>query len=335
MAEDYDLFTPRIAVVGVGGQGSNLVNRLYTSGIKSADTIAINTDLAHLNIINAHKKILIGKEITNGLGAGGFPEIAEKCADSSRVEIERALEGYDLVFIAAGMGGGTGTGAAPVVAKIAKGLGATVIAAVTYPFALERSRKQKAEWGIERLAKEVDTAIVVENDRLLSYVPNLPIEKAFALVDNITGNAVKGIADTITLPSLINLDFADLRNVVMNTGMAVINIGYGSGPDRVERAIKSTLQHPLLDVDIEGAKGALIHVAGGSNLTISEATRIGEGVTEGLSPSANVIFGARMLPEFNDQIRVMSVITGVKAKFGTKPKENAAPLRVEGIEEIY
>jgi len=335
MAEDYDLFTPRIAVVGVGGQGSNLVNRLYTSGIKSADTIAINTDLAHLNIINAHKKILIGKEITNGLGAGGFPEIAEKCADSSRVEIERALEGYDLVFVAAGMGGGTGTGAAPVVAKIAKGLGATVIAAVTYPFALERSRKQKAEWGIGRLVKEVDTAIVIENDRLLSYVPNLPIEKAFALVDNITGNAVKGIADTITLPSLINLDFADLRNVVMNTGMAVINIGYGSGPDRVERAIKSTLEHPLLDVDIEGAKGALIHVAGGSNLTISEATRIGEGVTEGLSPSANVIFGARMLPEFNDQIRVMSVITGVKAKFGAKPKEDVAPLRIEGIEAIY
>jgi len=335
MAEEYDLFTPRIAVVGVGGQGSNLVNRLYTSGIKSADTIAINTDLAHLNMVNAHKKILIGKEITNGLGAGGFPEIAEKCADSSRVEIERALEGYDLLFIAAGMGGGTGTGAAPIVAKIAKELGATVIAAVTYPFALERSRRQKAEWGIERLVKEVDTAIVIENDRLLSYVPNLPIEKAFALVDNITGNAVKGIADTITLPSLINLDFADLRNVVMNTGMAVINIGYGSGPDRVERAIKSTLQHPLLDVDIEGAKGALIHIAGGSNLTISEATRIGEGVTEGLSPSANVIFGARMLPEFNDQIRVMSVITGVKAKFGTKPKENVAPLRVEGIEEIY
>jgi len=335
MAEDYDVFTPRIAVVGIGGQGSNLVNRLYTSGIKSADTIAINTDLAHLNIVNAHKKILIGKEITNGLGAGGFPEIAEKCADASRVEIERALEGYDLVFIAAGMGGGTGTGAAPVVAKIAKGLGATVIATVTYPFSLERSRKQKAEWGIERLVKEVDTAIVIENDRLLSYVPNLPIEKAFALVDNITGNAVKGIADTITLPSLINLDFADLRNVVMNTGMAVINIGYGSGPDRVERAIKSTLEHPLLDVDIEGAKGALIHVAGGSNLTISEATRIGEGVTEGLSPNANVIFGARMLPEFNDQIRVMSVITGVKAKFGTKPKEEVAPLRMEGIEQIY
>ncbi|MGC8662629.1 MAG: cell division protein FtsZ [Candidatus Micrarchaeia archaeon] len=335
MVEDYDSFTPRIAVVGVGGQGSNLVNRLYTNGIKSADTIAINTDLAHLNIINTHKKLLIGKEITSGLGAGGYPEIAAKSADASRGEIEKILEGYDLIFIAAGMGGGTGTGAAPVVAKIAKESGATVIAAVTFPFALERSRKEKAEWGIQQLTKEVDTAIVIENNRLLSYVPNLPIERAFALVDNITGNAVKGIADTITLPSLINLDFADLRNVVMNTGMAVINIGSGSGTDRVEKAISSTLQHPLLDVDIDGAKGALIHVVGGGNLTISEATRIGEGVTQGLSPNANVIFGARMHPEFNDQIRVMSVITGVKAKFGTKPKEDVVPMRLEGIEAIY
>jgi len=334
---DYGLFTPRIAVVGVGGQGSNLVNRLFSNGIKSADTIAVNTDLAHLNIINANKKLLIGKDITNGLGAGGYPEVAEKCADASRAEIEAAIQGYDLVFVAAGMGGGTGTGAAPTVARLAKEQGATVIAAVTYPFSLERSRKQKAEWGIERLSKEADTTIVIENDRLLSYVPNLPIEKAFSLVDNITGNAVKGIADTITLPSLINLDFADLRNVVMNTGTAVINIGSGSGPDRVEKAIKSTLEHPLLDVEIEGAKGALIHVAGGSNLTISEATRIGNGVTEGLSTNANVIFGARMMPEFNDQIRVMSVITGVKAKFGSKIDRDkvAEPLRVEGIESIY
>jgi cell division protein FtsZ len=334
---DYGLFTPRIAVVGVGGQGSNLVNRLFSNGIKSADTIAINTDLAHLNIITANKKLLIGKDITNGLGAGGYPEVAEKCADASRAEIESAIQGYDLVFVAAGMGGGTGTGAAPIVARLAKEQGATVIAAVTYPFSLERSRKQKAEWGIERLSKEADTTIVIENDRLLSYVPNLPIEKAFSLVDNITGNAVKGIADTITLPSLINLDFADLRNVLMNTGTAVINIGFGSGPDRVEKAIKSTLEHPLLDVEIEGAKGALIHVAGGGNLTISEATRIGNGVTEGLSANANVIFGARMMPEFNDQIRVMSVISGVKAKFGSKIDRDkvAEPLRVEGIESIY
>ncbi len=334
---DYDAFTPKIAVVGVGGQGSNLVNRLFTHNIKSADTIAVNTDLGHLNLIKANKKLLIGKEITNGLGAGGFPEVAAKCADMSRREIAAALEGYNLVFVAAGMGGGTGTGAAPTVANIARELGATVIATVTYPFALERSRKLKAGWGLEQLQKQADSTIVIENDKLLSYVPNLPIERAFELVDNITGNAVKGISDTITLPSLINLDFADLRNVVRETGTAVISLGSGSGADRVEQAIRSTRQHPLLSVDYEGAKGGLIHVVGGSSLTISEATKIGEGVTDALAPDANVIFGARMLPELNDQIRVMSVITGVKARFGAtkEEREMAAPMAMEGVERLY
>ncbi|MGC9157294.1 MAG: cell division protein FtsZ [Candidatus Micrarchaeia archaeon] len=333
---DYDAFTPRIAVVGVGGQGCNLVNRLYTNGIKSADTIAINTDLAHLNMIRAHKKLLIGKEITNGLGAGGFPEVAAKCADLSREDIAKALEGYNLVFVAAGMGGGTGTGAAPVVAKIAREQGATVIGTVTYPFALERSRRQKAEWGIQQLSKEADAVIVIENDRLLSYVPNLPMEKAFEVVDNITGNAVKGIADTITLPSLINLDFADLKTVVRDTGTAVISVGTGQGNDRVEQAIRSTRSHPLLSVDYEGAKGALVHVSGGANLTISEATRIGEGVTEGLAPDANVIFGARLIPQLNDQITVMSIVTGVKAKFGEKIKrEEVEALKLQNIDTIF
>ncbi len=333
---DYEAFSPRVCVVGVGGQGSNLVNRIYNSGIKSADTIALNTDLGHLNMIKAHKKILIGKEITSGLGAGGFPEVAAKCADASRGEIEKAIEGYDLVFLAAGMGGGTGTGAAPTVARIAREMGSTVIATVTYPFALEKSRKLKAEWGIDQLSKQADCTIVIENDKLLGYVPNLPIEKAFALVDNITGNAVKGIADTITLPSLINLDFADLRNVVKDTGTAVISIGTGNGANRVEQAIKSTRTHPLLSVDYEGAKGAMIHVVGGNNLTISEATAIGEGVTEHLAADANVIFGARMLPELQDQIRVMSVVTGVKAKFGQKNREEemATQLRVETIDRL-
>jgi cell division protein FtsZ len=333
---DYDAFTPRIAVVGVGGQGCNLVNRLYTNSIKSADTIAINTDLAHLNMIRAHKKLLIGKEITNGLGAGGFPEVAAKCADLSREDIAKALEGYNLVFVAAGMGGGTGTGAAPVVAKIAREQGATVIGTVTYPFALERSRRQKAEWGIQQLSKEADAVIVIENDRLLSYVPNLPMEKAFEVVDNITGNAVKGIADTITLPSLINLDFADLKTVVRDTGTAVISVGTGQGNDRVEQAIRSTRSHPLLSVDYEGAKGALVHVSGGANLTISEATRIGEGVTEGLAPDANVIFGARLIPQLNDQITVMSIVTGVKAKFGEKIKrEEVEALKLQNIDTIF
>ena len=333
---DYDAFTPRIAVVGVGGQGCNLVNRLYTNGIKSADTIAVNTDLAHLNMIRAHKKLLIGKEITNGLGAGGFPEVAAKCADLSREDIAKALEGYNLVFVAAGMGGGTGTGASPIVAKIAREQGATVIGTVTYPFALERSRRVKAEWGIQQLSKEADAVIVIENDRLLSYVPNLPMEKAFEVVDNITGNAVKGIADTITLPSLINLDFADLKTVVRDTGTAVISVGTGQGNDRVEQAIRSTRSHPLLSVDYEGAKGALVHVSGGANLTISEATRIGEGVTEGLAPDANVIFGARLIPQLNDQITVMSIVTGVKAKFGEKIKrEEVEALRLQNIDTIF
>ncbi len=334
---DYDSFTPRIAVVGVGGQGSNLVNRLFSYGIKSADTIAVNTDIGHLNMIKANKKILIGKDITNGLGAGGFPEVAAKCADVSRGEIEQALEGYNLVFVAAGMGGGTGTGAAPIVSRVARELGATVVATVTYPFSLERSRRLKADWGLEQLNKEADCTIVVENDKLLSYVPNLPIEKAFEVVDNVTGNAVKGIADCITLPSLINLDFADLKNVVRNTGTAVISLGYGRGSDRVEQAIRSTRTHPLLSVDYDGAKGGLIQVVGGTSLTISEATLIGEGVTDGVAGNANVIFGARMLPELKDEIRVMSVITGVKAKFGERQEreERATALNIDTIERIY
>lgn len=334
---DYDSFTPKIAVVGAGGQGSNLVNRLFVNGIQSAHTIAMNTDAGHLNMIKAHKKILIGKEITQGLGAGGYPEVAAKCAEVSKGEIEDALQGYDLVFICAGMGGGTGTGSAPVIAKIAREMGATVVATVTFPFALERSRKLKAEWGIEQLNKQADCTIVVENDKLLSYVPNLPIEKAFELVDNVTGNAVKGIADTITLPSLINLDFADLRNIVRNTGTAVISIGSGSGPDRIQQAIRSTRSHPLLSVDYENAKGALLHVVGGSNLTISDATKLGEGITSDLAADANVIFGARMLPELGDQVRVMSVVTGVKAKFGTKKEEERTgpALRMESLSTLY
>jgi cell division protein FtsZ len=333
---DYDSFAPRVAVVGVGGQGSNLVNRLFGYGIKSADTIALNTDIGHLNMIKAHKKILIGKQITQGLGAGGFPEVAAKCADISRNEIIDAISGYNLIFIAAGMGGGTGTGAAPLVARMARETGATVIATVTYPFALERSRKLKADWGLQQLEKEADCTIVVENDKLLSYVPNLPIERAFELVDNVTGNAVKGIADCITLPSLINLDYADLKNVVRNTGTAVISLGYGRGAGRVEQAIKSTRTHPLLTVDYDGAKGGLIHVVGGSNLTISEATAIGEGVTEGLAGNANVIFGARMLPELGDELRVMSVITGVKAKFGqAREEERATSLNIESVGKLY
>jgi len=310
-------FVPKLAVVGIGGQGTNLVNRLYNSGIKSATTIALNTDAKHLGIINAHHRILIGKQLTRGLGAGGFPEIGAKAADASREDIRKAVAGYNMVFIAAGMGGGTGGGAAPVVAEIAREEGALTVAFVTYPFSLERSRKKKADWGIDQLSKQADTTVIIENDRLLSYAPNLPMEKAFDLIDSIASNAVRGIADTITLPSLINLDFADVKTVMGNSGMAMINIGHGYGPDKVEKAVKSTVSHPLLDVELDGAKSALVHVTGGTSLSIEEATSVGAGVTVGLADNANVIFGSRLDDNFKDQIRVMTINTGVKAKFGT------------------
>lgn len=322
MIGEREEFQAKLAVVGVGGQGCNLVNRLYNSNMRSANTISLNTDAKHLSIVNADKKILIGKALTHGLGAGGFPEVAEKCADASKDEIIEAISGYDMVFIAAGMGGGTGGGAAPVVARLAREQGALVVAFVTYPFALERSRKNKADWSLERLNKSADTTIVIENDRVLSYAPNLPMEKAFELVDSVACNAVKGIADTIMLPSLINLDFADVRAVMRDAGTAVINIGLGAGHDKVEKAIKSTLSHPMLNVDLKGAKSAMVHVTGGTALTIQEATAIGAGVTEGLDEKANVIFGARLAPELGEQIRVMSIVTGVTPKFGQNIRTN-------------
>ncbi len=316
---DEDLYQAKLAIVGLGGEGSNLINRIYTGGKKSATTIALNTDAKHLNMIGAHKKILMGKEITHGLGAGGFPEVGMKCADASRREIQDAIAGYDLVFLAAGMGGGTGGGSIPLVAQMAKEQGSLVVAFVTYPFSLERSRKLKADWGLEQLVKNADTTIVIANDKVLGYAPNLPMEKALETIDNVAISAVKGIADTIMLPSLINLDFADVRAVMRDSGTAVINLGVGTGPDKVNKAITSTLQHPLLDIEAEGGKSALVHVTGGTSLTIEEATNVGSGVTAMLDERANVIFGSRLSPELNDQIKVMSVITGVKAKFSSSP----------------
>jgi cell division protein FtsZ len=330
-------FVAKLAVVGLGGMGSNLVNRLFTNGIKSATTIAMNTDANHLNMIRAHKRILIGKELTQGLGVGGYPELGSKAAEASSREIMALIEGYDMVFLAAGLGGGTGGGAAPIVARLAREQGSLVVAFVTYPFSLERSRKTKADWSLAQLSKNADTTIVIENDRLLSYAPNLQVEKAFELVDNVAANAVKGIADTITMPSLINLDFADVRSVLRDAGTATINLGHGAGQDKVEKAVKSTLAHPLLDVDRTGAKSALVHVSGSESLTIEDATKVGAGVTEGLDPRANVIFGARLMPELGDQINVMSVITGVTPRFNTAKFPTAAATDtnfIAGIESM-
>ncbi len=303
--------TIRIAVIGVGGAGCNCVNRMKRNGLKSAHTIAINTDARQLNIIDADKKILIGKTITKGLGAGGSPEVARKCADADASLIAREIGENQLVFVVAGMGGGTGTGAAPVIARLAKDQGAIVVAIVTYPFALERVRLKVAQKGIEELKKEVDTLIIIDNNRLASYAPNLPIDKAFALADSITGRAVRGITDTISFPSLLNVDFADVKSVMENGGIAFISLGEGSGPDKVNKVIQSTLDHPLLDVSYEGAKGALIHIEGGPSLTLGDAIKVGEGISEQFDENANVKLGARISPELRDKIRATAIIVGV------------------------
>ncbi len=304
----------RIAVVGVGGAGSNCVTRIKRSGIRSATTIAINTDAKHLyGVTEADKKILIGKKITRGLGAGGHPEVARKSAESDIEELRRELGGYELYFLVAGMGGGTGTGASPVIARLLKESGAIVVGIVTYPFKLEGVRLKTAEKGIKELVKEVDTLVVIDNNRLLNYVPNLPMDKAFALADEITGRAVKGIADTIMFPSLMNIDFADVKAVMSKGGVALISLGEGSGHDKVKAVVKSTLEHPLLDVDYRGAKGALIHIEGVPDLTLGEATEVASLISESLAEDASVTMGARISPHLEGKIRVTAIIVGVKS----------------------
>ncbi len=302
-----------IYVVGVGGAGCNCVNRIHRAGIRSAKTVAINTDLKHLNIIQADKKILIGRNITRGLGAGGYPHVAKKCAESDVELLRKELGEPHLVFLVAGMGGGTGTGAAPTVARLLKETGAIVVGMVTYPFKIERARLKIANKGIEELKKEVDTLVVIDNNRLYEYAPNLPMDKSFELADSITGRAVKGISDTIVFQSLLNIDYADVRATMSNGGIALISLGEGTGPNRVEEAIESTLKHPLLDVDYEGAKGALIHLEGGPDLTLKEATDVAGRISEHFDENASVKLGARICPETQGKIKVTAIIVGVKS----------------------
>ncbi len=307
-------FTPnnlKISVVGVGGAGTNCVSRLSKMGIKSAETIAINTDANHLKLVEANRKLLIGASMTKGLGAGGFPEVGAKAAESSREKLREVLKDSELVFITAGMGGGTGTGAAPIISKIAKENGAITVGMVTFPFALERARLEKADWGLDRLKEVCDTVVIIDNNRLVQYVPNLPMNQAFAVADTLVAKAVKGIADTVMLPSLMNIDFADLKMIMGNAGTAMISIGEASGTNRVPLAIESTLAHPLLEVDYAGSKGALILINGGPQLTLGEAVKIGEGITEAFDSKAYIKWGARISPDLGDKIVVTAVVTGV------------------------
>ncbi len=308
--------TPRIMVIGTGGAGCNSVNRLAKAGIKGADLVAINTDKMHLMTISESvKKMLIGASLTRGLGAGGYPEMGAKCADASREALDKAMDKADMVFLTAGMGGGTGTGSAPIIAEVAKGKGAIVISIVTYPFALERARLQKADVGLENLKNQSDTLIVIDNNRLVQIVPNLPIDQAFNVSDEIIARAVRGITETITTPSLINLDFADVRAVMSNGGVSMIAVGESKGTNRVDDVVDNTLNNALLDVDFSGATGVLLHVTGGPDMTLGECNTIGEMLTEKVDPNATVIWGARIDPSMDGKIEVIAIFTGIQSPY--------------------
>ncbi|MEM4678699.1 MAG: cell division protein FtsZ [Candidatus Jordarchaeales archaeon] len=339
--KEYKVGEARIAVIGTGGAGNNTVDRLMHMGIVGAECIAINTDKQHLDRVRAHKKLLIGRKITGGRGAGGFPHIGEAAAEESKEEIAELLRGADLVFIAAGMGGGTGTGSAPVIAEIAKKMGAIVVGVVTMPFKMEKGRIQKAIEGLNKLRYFADTVVVIDNNRLLNLVPNLPIDEAFSVADEILANMVKGITETISLPSLVNLDYADVQSVLRNGGVAMVGIGEGEGENRVEKAVKSALDSPLLDVDITGASGALIHVTGGPDMTLTEATRAGELITEKMVDDALVIWGARVDPSLMGTIRIILILTGVSSPQLLGPAEYEKtgldilkPLPLDGRNEL-
>jgi cell division protein FtsZ len=319
-----DFGTPKIVVIGTGGAGCNTVNRIASMGVKGAQLIAVNTDKQHLSIISDDiTKVLIGKSVTRGLGAGGYPEIGAKAAEVSKAALEEVLRGADMVFISAGMGGGTGTGSAPIIAEIAKSQGAIVIAMVTYPFMLERERIVKAEEGLAALAQVADTVVVVDNNRLVQLVPNLPIQDAFRVADEVTARAVSGITETITQPSLINLDFADVRAIMSGKGLSMIAVGENKSVNKVEEAVADTLNNTLLDVDIGGASGALIHITGGPELTLGEANMAGELLTERVDPKATVIWGARVDPTFENKIQIIAIFTGVHSPYIQGAKEKA------------
>lgn len=321
--EDFEAHKARIVIIGCGGAGCNTITRLVEKGVQGAIAIAANTDAKHLQITKAHKKILLGRQTTKGLGAGGYPEVGKQAALESKNELKDALRDVDMVFLTCGLGGGTGTGALPVVAKLAKEQGAITIAAVTLPFKLEGARILKAEEGMANLRKVCDTVIVIENQKLLKLAGDMPLKSAFGVADDLIATMIKGITETIAVPSLVNLDYADVRAIMRAGGVAAIGVGESDSEHRAEEAIYRALNHPLLEVDYSGATGALIQVIGGNDMLLDEVSVIGETVARHLDPNAQVIWGARVLPEYEGKIQVISIITGVKSPYilGPMPKE--------------
>jgi len=302
----------QIKVVGVGGGGNNGVNRMIAAGLRGVEFIAINTDKQALFLSKANTKIQIGEKLTKGLGAGANPEIGEKAANESRDEISQAIKGADMVFVTTGMGGGTGTGAAPVVAQIAKEMGILTVGVVTKPFMFEgRKRMQNAERGIENLKASVDTLITIPNDRLLQVVEKkTSIVDAFKIADDVLRQGVQGISDLIAVPGLVNLDFADVKTIMMNTGLAHMGIGRASGENRAEEAAKQAIHSPLLETSIEGARGVLLNITGGADLGLFEVNMAAELVQKSADPDANIIFGAVIDENLKDEIILTVIATG-------------------------
>ena len=313
----------KIKVIGCGGGGNNTINRITEVGVAGAETVAINTDAQDLLYTSADKKILIGKECTKGLGAGSVPKIGEESAREQETEIKQAMLGADMIFVTCGLGGGTGTGAAPVVAEVAKKQGALVVGVVTMPFAMEGQRRyENAIVGLEKMEQIVDTLIVIPNDKLLELAPELPLHTAFKVADEILTNAVKGIAELVTKAGLVNLDFADIRAVMENGGVALIGVGEADSENRAVEAVEKAIANPLLEVDVGGAAGALINVCGGPEMTLNEARKVVETISDRISEDARIIWGAQLTEDLAGTLRVLLIVTGVNSSqiFGTTPK---------------
>ncbi len=328
-----------ISIIGCGGGGSNTINRLSQAGIFGAEIVAANTDAKHLLHIHAPHKVLLGKMITRGLGAGALPEIGEKSAREAEEELKPYVRDSKIVFVTAGMGGGTGTGAAPVVARMAREAGALVIGIVTMPFKAEgRLRMENAQRGLERLSVNCDTTAVISNDKLLELVPKLPLDAAFRVADEVLMESIKGLTEIITKPGLVNLDFNDVMTIMKNGGVAMIGMGESdnksSRGDRVESAVNQALESPLLgEIDLSTARGALIRVVGGTDMTISEAEKAAEMVNERINPNARIIWGCSVDPALDGTMKVMLVLTGVNAPTLIAPDsaENAGKHGVDFI----
>lgn len=304
-----------IKVIGVGGGGNNAVNRMIAAGLKGVEFIAVNTDAQALFLSQASQKIQIGAKLTKGLGAGANPEIGEKAAEETRDELVQALRGADMVFVTAGMGGGTGTGAAPIVAEVAKEIGALTVGVVTKPFTFEGKRRHsQADKGIENLKARVDTLITIPNDRLLQVIDkNTSIVDAFRIADDVLRQGVQGISDLIAVPGLINLDFADVKTIMFETGSALMGIGTAGGANRASEAARLAISSPLLETSIEGAKGVLLNITGGANLGLFEVNEAAEIISQAADPEANIIFGAVIDEKLGDEVRVTVIATGFDA----------------------